>query len=168
MVELGVYQTVTIVFTGVSISLAAFYYISVLSTTQKTQQITLETRQTQLFMNLFIYHLNYNFNEQAARQLLEWEWEDFENFDIKFGLKSNPEAWTWWTLIMNWFEGIGILAESNLVDIDVINKWVGAWFKSFWEKYEPIVIEYRTHLNRPTFYKNLGELYTILKAHPST
>jgi hypothetical protein len=118
-------------------------------------------------MNLFTYHLNYNFNKQAAQQLIEWEWNDFEDINMKYGLKSNPEAW--WTLIMNWFEGIGLLAESDLVDIDVIDKWVGAWFRGFWEKFEPIVIEYRKSLNRPGFYRNLDELYSYLtKAHPIT
>lgn len=69
---------------------------------------------------------------------------------------------------MNWFEGISLLADSNLVNIDVIDKWVGAWFRSFWEKYEPIVIKYRTHLNRPVFYKNSEELYSHLdKEHPA-
>jgi hypothetical protein len=167
MLDQSTIQTISVVLTGLTVSIAAIYYTLTLRYTRMIMKTTLETRQVQMFMNLFIYHLNYNFNKQAGQQLMEWKWEDFEDFDRKYGLKSNPEAWTWWTLIMNWFEGISLLADSNLVNIDVIDKWVGAWFRSFWEKFEPIVIKYRTHLDRPVFYKNLEELYSHLeKLHP--
>jgi hypothetical protein len=162
-------ETISIVFTGLSVSVAAFYYMNMLRNAQRTRELTLETRQVEMFMNLFIYHLDFDFNKQAGEQLMEWAWEDFEDFDRKYGLKSNPEAYAWWTLIMNWFEGISLLADSNLVDIGVIDRWVGPWFRTFWEKYEPIVIAYRTHLNRPTFFVNLDELYSLLnKTHRST
>jgi predicted acyl esterase len=46
-------ETISIVFTGLSISLAAFYYISILRNAQKTQQLQLETRQAELYMKLW-------------------------------------------------------------------------------------------------------------------
>ena len=54
------YQTVSIVFTGISVSLAAFYYIMTLRNTQKNQELArktqehaLETRRTQLLMQIY-------------------------------------------------------------------------------------------------------------------
>lgn len=46
------YQTISVVFTGISVSLAAFYYINTLRNAQRNQKLTLETRRAQMFMGL--------------------------------------------------------------------------------------------------------------------
>jgi hypothetical protein len=40
------------VFTGLSVSLAAFYYINTLRNAQRTQEMQLENRQVQIFMQI--------------------------------------------------------------------------------------------------------------------
>jgi hypothetical protein len=54
-------ETISIVFTGLSVSLAAFYYISTLRNAQKTQQIQLETRLAQMFMGIYNQFHSVNF-----------------------------------------------------------------------------------------------------------
>ena len=45
-------ETVSIVFTALSISLAAFYYINTLRNTQRNQQLAMETRKAQHYMQM--------------------------------------------------------------------------------------------------------------------
>ena len=49
------FQTISIVFTGLSISKAAFYYISALRNSRMTQEHALETRQAQLYMQIYSF-----------------------------------------------------------------------------------------------------------------
>jgi hypothetical protein len=52
MVDQLALQTIGILMTGVSLTIAAAYYTLTLRNTQKNQQLQLETRQAQLYMGL--------------------------------------------------------------------------------------------------------------------
>ena len=77
-------ETISIVFTGLSISLAAFYYISTLRNAQRTQQMQLETRQAQLFMSFVSSEweqtvMTHVVNEALftnSQQISEWDYYD--------------------------------------------------------------------------------------------
>jgi hypothetical protein len=76
-------ETISIAFTGISISLAAFYYINMLRNTKKNQELQLETRQAQLFMNLYETWRDIQFRKQWL-ELMNLEWADWEDFTEKY------------------------------------------------------------------------------------
>ena len=69
-------QTLLTYLTLISVPIGIFYYIMTLNNTRKNQQMQLETRQAQLFMNIYntyrskeyIEHAGYTYNmEYTAR-----------------------------------------------------------------------------------------------------
>jgi len=73
-------QTISIMFAGVSIGVAAIYYTLTLRNTQRTQQLQLETRQAQMFLTLYNRILDENFAQIQRDVQWVWEWNDFEDF----------------------------------------------------------------------------------------
>jgi hypothetical protein len=85
-------ETLSIVFTGISISLAAFYYINTLRNTRKNQELQLETRQTQLFMDIFKTWASKEFQRDLEQMRYTWEFDGFDDFFEKYGVENNPGA----------------------------------------------------------------------------
>jgi len=129
------YQTLSIVFTGLSISIAAFYYINTLRNAQKAKRYEnikwfLERRSTTEDM------LNYAWVQNQ-------EWEDYKDHLRKYGMKENPEAWArlWSYLIM--FDDIGLMVRRGLMDIEDFYDISQRSIPSVWKKYQPIIEEHR-------------------------
>jgi hypothetical protein len=98
------YQTISIVFTGLSISLAAFYYISTLRNAQENQRLQLETRKAQLFMSIY----NITINEEMNKKWYDAMEVSAENF--------NEVRVTMHTLFQK-YNGIGHLMMQGLLDV---------------------------------------------------
>ena len=131
------YQTISVVFTGLSVSLAAFYYISTLRNAQRSQQENLETRQAQLFMQLY----QRTITEEANRSWTEhmaMNWEDFDDYREKYGPSLNPDQ-THTTIIWSFYDGLGILVQDKMVDIDTVYRMMGNRIIMVWLKSETLV-----------------------------
>lgn len=120
-------ETISIVFTGISISLAAFYYINTLRNTQRNQELTLkaqeqakETRQAQLLMNLYESYRSKESRLESIK-INGWKWKDMDDFYEKYGQQNNPEAWATWEGKAAFFNGVGILLKRNLIDIRLLD-----------------------------------------------
>jgi len=92
------YSTLSIVFTGLSISIAAFYYISTLRNTRRNQELTLraqeqavETRQAQLFMEMYRDFKRSDIQQAYNDIVFVWNWDNPEDFDEKYGRRNNCE-----------------------------------------------------------------------------
>jgi hypothetical protein len=99
------YQTISIVFTGLSISLAAFYYISTLRNTEKTQRQQLETRKAQLFMSIYSITIDEEMNKRWY-DAMEMRTTDFHEVRV-----------TMHTLFQK-YNGIGHLMMQGLIDVE--------------------------------------------------
>lgn len=77
-------QSISVLFTGVSISLTAFYYIITIRNTRKNIQTTLETRQTDILMRL---HSLWSSDEyqKASWTVFELDYANMEEFEEKYG-----------------------------------------------------------------------------------
>lgn len=143
MVEL---ETISIVFTGLSISLAAFYYISTLRNTQKTQQLQLETRQAQLFMQMYGRWSDAAFHD-AATDIRSTSWVDFPDF--KSRILENPEKYKSLGTMIRFYEGIGVLVKERLIDIRFVSLLMAGDIRQFWEEIGPIIEPWRMAWNYP-------------------
>jgi ribosomal protein S8 len=130
-------ETVSIVFTGLSISLAAFYYIMTLRNAQRTQQQQLETRQAQLFRDLLKTQEDYGFIKMFQELFYEWSFTDFNDFMAKYS--NDVDARTKMTIIFGYLEGIGIMMRRGLISPDLVYEFNYNTIIGFWERYALIV-----------------------------
>ncbi len=148
MVDQLTLQTIGILLTGLTVSIAAIYYTLTLRYTRRNQDLQLETRQTQLFMQLYQQVLS----KDAQRdnfELINLEWEDYEDFEMKYGSENNPDVAAKRYYLWRQFDAIGYLLKKGLIDADMVFQLginVVIWQ---WAKWEPIITEIRVRYNMP-------------------
>ena len=155
--------------TLISIPVGVFYHIITLRNTRRNQQLQLETRQVQLFMNIYS-----GWDEKLSRALYEvisWEWENFDDFMDKYGWMKNREKWvaTVAKLTM-YFEGLGVLIKEGHLNIRYVALLIPGVTRKFWEKIGPIVLEIRDKLGTPYLSETeylYTELMKYLEANPN-
>jgi hypothetical protein len=135
-------QTISIVFAGLSIGIAAFYYISTLRNTRKNQELQLETRQAQLLHSLHRDYTNFEGN-MRNREFMNMEWEDYEDFERKYGSDNNPEAYAQRLTGWFWSNNVGIMLKAGLLDSEMVYDSFGSSVIIAWKKWESIIKEQR-------------------------
>jgi hypothetical protein len=138
-------QTISIIFAGLSIGIAAIRFTLTLQNTQRNQELTrkaqeqaVETRQAQLFMNIYERFTDKGFWDMV-NEIREFEYEDVDDFEKKYGQYEKNKAWA----ITSVFEGIGVLLKRELIDIQQVNDLMPLTVMSVWEKLEPLIMEAR-------------------------
>jgi hypothetical protein len=139
-------QNLSIVFAGVSIGVAAIYYALTLRNTQRNQELALETRQAQMFMNFYENYRSQEFRKNYYHYLFVQEWTTRDELLEQYGPDKNMEVYSGNGSIYGFFEGVGFLLKNGFIDIRHVNELLGASFVLFWRKAETYVIESRTVL----------------------
>jgi len=159
-------QTIGVMVTAASVTVAAIYYMFTLRINMKTQQQNVETRQAQLFLQL--YH-TYHEKDWVAALHNAIYYTDFKGFDDwweNFG-PSNPVKFQSMDLLSHSFEGAGILVRRGLIDPSLVDDLVSEEFLGYWEKFGPIIKEFRRRDNNPHICENQEYMYNLLKEkHP--
>jgi hypothetical protein len=151
-------ETISIVFTGLSVSLAAFYYVSTLRNAQKTQRLALESRQTQIFMQVY-QQLNSEESFRTFAELMNLECENYDEFLRKYDSSVNPNNFgkrshIWWS-----YNTIGVLLHEGLIEPDLVFKLLGPLVVQQWKKWSSIIEEIRERENVPENLKMFEYLY---------
>jgi len=80
------------------------------------------------------------------------------------------DALTGVTQIAIIFEGLGVLLEQNLIDIELVDSLFGPTLVSLWDPIRPVIIGMRESLKEPFFFSHFEYLYNRLneyrKKHP--
>ncbi len=101
MIELSTIRDLVAIF-GV---LAGFsYYVLTVRANQRNQQLTLETRQAQLFMKIYTAYSSKEIPE-AYGEMMTWEWKDFDEFTKKYYNRKSLDVINKWSAYVN---GLGI------------------------------------------------------------
>ncbi len=165
MIDQLTLQTIGILLTGLTVSIAAIYYTLTLRYTRRNQELTLkaqeqalETRQAQLFMQIFNrfqeVEFRKNFNEVLVR-----EWEDYDDYVRKYGRFTNPTAQAVSSSIALFFEGLGVILGRGLLDIDIVGELMSSPVRLYWEKMSPVVTGMRDRMNRDSIMASAEYLY---------
>ena len=156
-------EVVAILLSGISISASLVYYANVLANANKTQQQALETRQAQFLMNILNTLRSVEFRNQW--HLLErLEWTDFNDFLEKYD--NDVESISAWTSIMMFFDGIGVMVENGLIDIDMVYPLIGGSVRMTWERFEPLILGDREYLKSYTnAWEHFEYLYNEVKQY---
>ena len=134
-----------------------------LRNTRKNQQLQLETRQDQLFMNLYKAWRSPDFHKQwhTIRRL---EWRDYDDFSQRYGEKENDiEVILSYTSVMTFFDGIRVLVKNGLVDMNTVYDLLSTTVLWTWEQYEPIMRGDRENFQRPQMWDDFEFLYNEVK-----
>ena len=140
-----------IVLTGIGIMASILYYTSVLRNTNKTQQMQLETRSLQLFMQLY-QDMSSPEGSKIYMEIMKYEWDDSNDFSEKYG-RNNVEAYSKWTSIFRRYNTMGIFLRDNRLEPEMLYDYVGRSVIFVWNKYEPLVKEWRRNFNSPELYE---------------
>ncbi len=157
-------ETISIVFTGISISLAAYYYINTLRNTQRNQELALkaqeqalETRQVQMFMNLYQQTFQPSFIS-AWRSFMGMEWSNYEEFNA-MGSDSAMAMWQ----VSVFFEGLGVIVKENVLHIRLVAELLLEMTRYYWEKMMPVIeMGRKVGEGRPYWYRGSEYLYNEL------
>jgi hypothetical protein len=187
MVEQLTFQTVFQFLQTLGILVGVFYYIMTIRTNQRNQEISLrnqeltlqsqeltrkaqeqavETRQAQLFMNIY----NQSFANQewlnAYNKVMTTPWETFEDYrkfvDFLTPDSSDKEYLEAQSFVTSFYEGLGVFVKEGLVDIRMIALTMTWMTKSLWERLAPVVYESRKRYNYPRMLSEFEYLYDEL------
>ena len=180
MVEQVTFQTLFQFLQTVGILVGVFYYIMTIRTNQKNQEIAqknqeltlraqeqaLETRQAQLFMNIY----NQSFANQewlkAYSKVMSTHWDDYDDY-MKIADWMNPdnadkEYLEAQRYVSSFYEGLGVFVKEGLVDIRMVALTMTYMTTRYWEKLAPIVYEGRKRWNYPRWLSEFEYLYDVL------
>jgi len=159
MVELSIIRDCVAIF-GV---IAGFsYYVLTVRNTQKNQQQQLETRQAQLFMQLYQDLLSEN-NMRSLLDLLNMEWKDYDDFERKLGSDNNPDSFVKRTSFWFRMNGIGHLLRDGMIPSEKVFDLLGTWIIWMWMKWESIIVELRMRYHQPEIYSDFEYLANEMK-----
>ena len=155
-------QTIGVLATAASVTVAAIYYIFTLRTNQRNLKTNLETRQAQLFMQLYdkVSEPEFLINWQAA---LKAEWSSFDEYMQKYGYDAYPDSYGKLMSVGVTFEGIGVLVKRGLIDPAMVDDMMSGFIISYWEKQRPLSLEVRRRRNYPQYAEWIEYLYNVIK-----
>jgi hypothetical protein len=167
------YQMVLSTLQTVGLLVGISYYILTLRNAQhtrelalKAQQQALETRQGQLVMGIYNNFASPPY-QKAYRIVSRTTWDSFDEFKE---LVQATEFSTSYTLIGNFFEGVGVLVKEELLDIRFVALLLSSHLRKFWEKTLPFIDEYRIEWNSQRVWSETeflyNELIKYLEEHP--
>ncbi|UCB60797.1 MAG: hypothetical protein JSW72_01675 [Candidatus Bathyarchaeota archaeon] len=144
----------------------AFAYLEVRNLA-KQRETDVETRQAELFMQIYSHYYKEDFLSDENQILYQWKWKDFDDFWKKYGPETNPESFSKWDSMGTYFRGIGVLVKRKLIDPALVDELMGTSIKLNWEKSGSIVLEFRKRL-WPDAYKGFEYLYNEMLKREQT
>ena len=168
-------QTVSIVFAGLSIGIAAIYYALTIRNAQRNQELTLKaqeealrTRQAQLFMQVYDKTNSPQFVEAYSRFVSSSE--QLLTIDDFIKWRSDPENLRMQYTMSTFFEGVGVLVKEKLIEIRLVALLMTGPIMQYWGFVEPVIREYREREGFPRAFVETEYLYNQLmdyiKEHP--
>ena len=169
MVELTLPILLSILQT-VSLTVGVLYYIFIMRNNQRTrelalkaQETALETRQAQLFMQIYsIFQSSewwMNYYSSLARQ-----YDDYDDWVAKYGRDANPEAASRSAAVALYFEGIGVLVKKGLIDSNIVADLMQTPIIQYWDSIEDVILEMRDRTDNPAILEWVEYLYNEIKS----
>ena len=164
-------ESIPYVLTGIGIIVSILYYTNVLGNANKTQQMQLETRQAQLFMQIYDKWTDPEFNEMV-NEVIHKEWKDYDEwYDNTNNWAHNSENTGKNRAVGQYFEGIGVLVKRGLVDVQLVDDMMSGFVLAYWNIQGPYYKEFRKRFNAPAVLEWAEYLYEEVrkvaeKQHP--
>ncbi len=155
-------QTVSIAIASASVLIGVVYYFFEMRNQSRMRQTEIETRQANLFMQIYVEYYNEDFLTNLNEVVFSWNYKDFDDFWQKYGPLANPKAFARYDAVGSYFKGIGVLLKKNLIDLNLVDELMGTSIRRFWEKFESYIKEFRVR-EWPRSMEGVEYLYNELK-----
>jgi hypothetical protein len=166
MVELT-YELILSTIQTIALVVGIVYYLTIMRNAQrnqelarKAQELAVETRQAQLFMQIFSKFSEENFIRNFF-EIQDWQWEDTDDYIEKYEEPNEPH--TKWATLANYYEGVGVLVKRGLIDVSLVDDLMSGSTMRFWEKFEDFIMETRIRYNWPQRGEYIEYLYNQVK-----
>ena len=144
----------------VGILVGIIYYIMTIRTNQRNQRMQLETRQAQLFIQLYNRFRDDTNNLDIESSFLDVEIKSSEDFlriwrtDEDFGKVLST--------LGGFYEGIGVMVREGYIPVRLVALQWGGTTRRFWEKMEPFMSDVREAQEFPRAWAETEYLYNEL------
>ena len=160
MVELG---TVLSFIQAAGIIVGVAYYIMNIHNNQKNQQLQLETRQTQIFMQIY-QQINTEEVYKSWAELVNVGKIDYEDYLKKYDSTVNPDHFAKRAQIWYSYNTIGELLRQGIIELDLLNRLsLGPMVITMWERWEHIIRKTRERERGPDLWEGFEYLYNEVK-----
>jgi hypothetical protein len=167
MVEIT-YQMVLSTLQTVGLLVGIFYYVTTLRNAQKSRELTLkaqeqalETRQAQLFMQIY-RDMSSPEHYIRTNELYSMEWDDYDDFERKYGSENNPEnyglRYSTWARI----HGVGLLVKAGLIDVGTVHDLMRTTILWQWGKFGDIIIRHREEYDIGNLFEGFEFLANVM------
>ena len=92
-----------------------------------------------------------------------WKWRDFEDFDVKYGEITNNEAAGKMNALLGYWNGVGVLVQKRLIDPELIYDMKRLTIIELWDKFSPVIFEWRRRYSAPQIYIGMEYLVEELR-----
>ena len=125
--------------------------------------MTLETRQTHLFMEIYKIYASKEFQRDLEQMKYVWKFEGYDDFFDKYGVENNPDAHAIWDHAVKWHDGLGLLVRKGLIDPESVNDLMGRHILEFWRLFGPLILEFRERRDAPLRGNAIEYLHDAIK-----
>ena len=129
-----------------------------------------ETRQAQLFMSIYDKLEHPDMTERVQEVLFKYSFQTPEEFNEKYGMENNPEAYYKVMHLNDLLEGIGVFVREGLVDVRLVALLDSGLITNYWRKYESVWRDWRIRNDWPRAAAEVEYLYNRImeygKQHP--
>jgi hypothetical protein len=139
MVDLSEIQAAYYMVAATGVLVAAIYYVLNIRTTQKTMKANLDTRQAQLYMQLYQTSLSRDYMDSLFRvgQMSMKTVDDYKR------MMNDPTMYRDFFTEGMWYEGAGVLLREGLIDIHTVSLLSSGIIVWWWENFGEMVLKVR-------------------------
>jgi len=147
------------------------YYVLTVRNAQRTRELTLkaqehatETRETQIFMQLY-QNLNNEDIYKKWAELVNQEKIEFNEYVEKYDSSVNPSHFAMRSIIWYSYNTIGELVRQGKIELDLVDRiQVGVMATVMWDKWEHIIKETRIRETAPDLWSGFEYLCDEIKS----
>ena len=143
---------------GLAVSI--FYYAIAIRNSNKTQQMQLETRQAQLFMQLSHRYRDDTRDLDIDKTFLDVEIESFNDFMRLYETDKNFIKAL--QALGGFYESVGVMVKERYIPVRLVALMWAGMTRRYWEKLEPFMSEFREVRGFPRAWAETEYLYDEL------
>jgi hypothetical protein len=163
MVDLAEIQATYYMVAATGVLVAAIYYVYNMRISQKNMKANLETRQTQLFMDIWKVFSSKEYQKDREQMFATWQFSNYEDFFKKYGPDVNPEDHSKFDMMCSYLEGIEVLIRRGMISPDLVYDLMYGTIATFWNKFQPVIKEMRVVFKNPGLWLRIESLYNEME-----